>query len=189
MRKRILILALAVLAVVAAILITVDLLRLTHKPQQIASRATGSAVKGGHVATSVSVPTRPLPPTKSLPSGLMSHLITYAKRVQASKPSFVVPGRSILVIDPSEQYAIAQFKQVWARIQPVAVVWTNTASYAAAEWKAEGYKGNPLPSTRTEFKATPTLTPVAYHFSGGSWRSLGGILRPDQVQDWLKFFG
>ena len=186
MQRKILIITLLVLAAVAAFLITVDVVRLVREPH-LQSVSTTSKTK--QVTTKAAAPTQPLPPTKSLPAKIMNHLTSYAKRVQSGGPAFTVPGHSVLIIDPSEQYAIVQFKQVWAQIQPVTVVWTNTKAYAAKEWKAEGYKGDPLPATQTEYKAVPMLTPSAYHFSHGAWHSLGGILRPSQVQDWVKFFG
>ncbi len=190
MQKRILITVMAVLVAVAAFLITVDVVRSAREPHpQSESKTVTTPSKSGRVTTTATSPTQPLPPTKSLPAKIMSHLISYAKRVQPGKPTFAVSGHSVLVIDPSEQYAITQFKQVWTQILPVTVIWTNTKAYAAKEWKAEGYKGDPLPSTQTKYMAIPLLTPVAYHKTVGVWKTVGGILRTNQVQDWVKFFG
>ena len=190
MQKKIVITVLAVLVAVAAFLITVDIERLVREPhQQGVSQTTTTSSKGGRVTTAASAPTHPLPPTKSLPSAIMNHLIGYAKRVQRGGPTFTVSGHSVLVIDPSEQYAIAQFQQVWARIQPVTVIWTNTKAYAEKEWKAEGYQGDPLLATQTSYRAVPLPTPIAYHKTGNGWMTVGGILRTNQVQDWIRFFG
>ncbi len=141
------------------------------------------------VTAKVTSPVREVPPTKSLPASVMNHLASFSTRVKQGAPVFSVQRASVLVIDPAEQYAITQFRQVWARIQPIEVVWTNTQTYALHEWKREGYASDPLPSAQTVYRAIPLFTPVAYHKIGGAWEMLGGILRPNQVQDWVKFFG
>ena len=178
----------AVVILVLAGVLTWDVMLATHKGHQQAVVTLKQTEPNGKVTTKVTSPVLEVPPTKALPSSVMDHLANYTTRIQEGKPTVATVGASVLIVDPSEQYAITQFQQVWKQIQPVTVVWTNTKAFAQKEWKLEGYASDPLPSSQTKFVTVPMFTPVAYHKTGSTWRVLNGVLRTSQANDWVSFF-
>ncbi len=169
---------------------TFDILMTTHKhPQPTVS--TGNAVLPSTQQQPVKPTIQPatvIAPMKSLPASVMNHLSSYASRIQSGSPSFPVTGNSLLVIAPSEQYAITQLQAVWQKVQPVEVIWTSTQAMTEKTWVKEGYKSDPLPSAHTTFSNASLFTPVAYHRAGTKWQVLNGVLRPSQSMDWVTFF-
>ena len=179
--------SIGVILVIAAGILTWDFMLASHKGQQQTSAIStpSSPSKGNLIKPSTPMA---LVPVKSLPSSVITHLSSYASRLQKGKPPFPVHGDSILVIDPTEQYAIAQFQQVWRKIQPVEVLWTQSKNRTQKVWEQEGYKKDPLSSSQTEFVTASLFTPVAYHRTGATWQVLNGVLRPAQSKDWVNFF-
>ncbi|QSO50147.1 hypothetical protein [Alicyclobacillus mengziensis] len=141
-------------------------------------------------------------PQSRLPSGVASHLTGYEQRIvvrtklpirYALDPSgtyLSIRSTNILYIDPTEAYAITQYKTIWYHIKGVpTVVWTNTTkSIAAKEWLSEGYKTDPLPSKQTLYTNIQIPTPDSYHLHGKSWSELPGVLKSNQVTEWTTFF-
>ena len=171
----------AVLVVLAGI-VTFDVMVTTHPKKQTMNPESFQTVPAKVTGTTM------IAPIKSLPRSVMNHLSSYASRIQSGKPSFTVTGNSLLVIAPSEQYAITQLQMVWQKVQPVEVIWTSTQAMTEKTWVKEGYKSDPLPSAHTTFSNASLFTPVAYHRAGTKWQVLNGVLRPSQSMDWVTFF-
>lgn len=128
-----------------------------------------------------------------LPANLQAKLIGFAEREKTVK-TLPIPedGTNVLYISPMEQYAIAQFQQVWPRLkQRPVVVWTGTTeTQAKSIWAREGYKSDPLPSAKTEYIQKSLPTPDSYHQTGkNTWLEVPGVLPANQVDLWVGFFG
>lgn len=141
-------------------------------------------------------------PVTALPPTIDAHLSSYTKRIttrkalpitKASKKggeSISITGTNVLYIDPSEKYAIEQFRNIWSNLSVVpVVVWLNTTpSRATEEWKLDGYKGDPLPSMGTYYSGATMPTPDAYHRMKSGWLEIPGVLESSQQKNWIKFF-
>ncbi|SFU95559.1 hypothetical protein [Alicyclobacillus macrosporangiidus] len=142
------------------------------------------------------------PPQSELPKDLSAHLSSYQTRLrtapalpireatEASGKTVQIHGDNVLFIDPVQGYAIKQLAAVWPDLKnkPV-VVWTNSTPEAAQkEWTYQGYHEDPLPGAMDLFTTTSIPVPDAYHAEGNQWRELPGVLKDEEVSDWVKFF-
>ena len=152
-----------------------------------------AAPTNGPVTTQVShVDVVHYQPPETLPKSIWTHLLPYQGRVQtAQRTPTATTAANVLYIGPTQGFAITQFRSVRHKLRPTPdVVWVGTtAALAKREWRALGYKHDPLPSAQTEYLDQSLPVPDAFHKNRTGYAQLNGVLRPNQADQWVRFFG